>query len=88
VQKIDSSLLKVLVFKNGDLFFLANFVEVIHVELADKGGKFTMLKVLGEYLFHEFLLVFNYEAVAFICPLDNTAISLILNEGNITSRIL
>lgn len=78
VQEIDSALLKIFVFENGDLFFLTNFVEVVHVELANEGGKFAMLKVLGENLFHEFLLVLDNEAVPFIRPLHDDTIPLIL----------
>ena len=71
-------------FKNGDLLFLSNFVEVIHVELADEGGKFAVLEIFGEYLLHKLLLVLDDEAVAFIRPLHNVAIPFILTHERVT----
>lgn len=64
--------------KYGDLFFFPNFVEVIHVELPDKRRKLAMFEVLGQYLFGEFILVFDNEAVALVSPLHNIAIPFIL----------
>lgn len=65
-------------FKNWNLFFFSYFMEVIHIELPNKRGKFAVLKIFGKYLFHKFVLIFDNEAIAFISPLHNTAISLIL----------
>ncbi len=36
-EEVDAAFAEVLVLEDGDLFLFANFVEVVHVELAHKG---------------------------------------------------
>lgn len=38
-------MVRVLVFKNRDLFFLPNFMEIVHVELTNKGRKLVVFEI-------------------------------------------
>lgn len=66
--------------EDGNLFFFADFVEVVHVELADEGGEFFVFEVLREDLIFEELFVFDYEAAAVVSPLDDVTVALILKD--------
>jgi hypothetical protein len=46
-------------------------VEVVHVELADKGGKVVVLEVPGEDLVGELSWLLHNEAVSFSVPADD-----------------
>lgn len=37
-------------FEDGDLFLFADFMKIVHVELANEGRKFIMLEILGQDL--------------------------------------
>ena len=47
---------------------VASFVEVVHVELPDKGRKVTVLEELVENFVGEFVGLFNNEAISFFIP--------------------
>ena len=47
---------------------VASFVEVVHVELPDKGRKVTMLEELVENFVSKFVGLFNNETISFFIP--------------------
>ena len=59
---------------------LPNFMEIIHVELSNKGGIMAVLKVMREYKFGKDFLVGNNETNAIGCPSNSLHIFLILNK--------
>ena len=67
-----------LMFENGYLFFLANFMEIVHVELSHERWKFFMLKIFREYLVFEHIFIFNYKTVPIVCPFNDMTILTLL----------
>lgn len=71
-QEVLFALQKVWVFEN---LLVASFdfglVKVVHVKLADEGGKVVVLKVLRQDLIAELLRLLDHEAITFFCPSDN-----------------
>ena len=61
-------------FKNTNLktssIHIHNLVEVVHVELAYKGGHVGVLVVVGQHGAGELGLVFDSEGASFFCPAD------------------
>ena len=88
VELVHAVLLEVLVLEDGDFLFFANFMEVIHVELAHERRELAVLEVFGQDLPRELLLVLHDEAVALVRPLHDAAVPFVLNLGPHTSRIL
>ena len=62
----------------------AFFAEPIHVELADKGREVGMLKVEGQNLGREAIVIKNEEADAVLIPVEDVLIKLILDKGGNT----
>ena len=59
------------VFKDALVLFIANFVEVIHVELPDEGGEVAVSEVDGKDLLFEAIDVDNGEVGSFVVPSDD-----------------
>lgn len=79
VEEIGSPFLEITMLEYGDLFLFSNFVEIVHVELPNKGWELAMLKIFGQNLFRKFLLVFHNEAVALVSPFHNICNSFVLD---------
>ena len=62
-------------FKNGNIFFLANLMEVIHIELPHKGSKLTMLKIQWQDVIFEEIFVFNDETLSTLHPVYDVTIA-------------
>lgn len=72
---------KVWMFEN---LLVASFdfglVKVVHVELADEGGKVVVLEVLWQDLITERLRLLYHEAITFFCPSDNVLSQRIVHD--------
>ena len=55
-------------FEDRYVLFLAYFVEVVHVELADEGGHVGVLVVVGQHGFSEFALVLYDKRASVLTP--------------------
>ena len=64
-----------------------DFVEVIHVELPDKGGVVAVAKVLGKNLVLQLANIFNFEASALLLPLDDVGMLVELSQNGVTWSI-
>ena len=69
------------------VLFVANFVEVVHVELADKGTEVAMSEKDRQNLLLELLHVVNSEVSSFFVPTSCHRVGVILDQGISTSRI-
>ena len=69
-----------LMFKNRDLFFLSNFVEIIHIQLSHKRWKFFMFKILRKNLIFKKIFILDNKATSSLSPLDNMWIPPILKN--------
>jgi hypothetical protein len=58
------------VFKNVLVLLVADFVEIIHVELADEGGEISVAEVNGEDFLLEAVHIEDGEVGAFLVPED------------------
>lgn len=88
MEQIKTPHFEISMFKNGYLFFLPNFVEIVHIKLPNKWWKFAMLEELGQYFSRKPLFILDNETVTLVCPLHNVTVSLILNNHKDTSKIL
>lgn len=57
-----------------------HFVKVIFVQLSNKTGKIAVLEMLWQYVFREFFILQNDEAVSLVSPSHNTLIGRILQH--------
>jgi hypothetical protein len=49
-------------------------MEIIHIELTDKRGEFSMFEIFGQDLILKQIFILNNEAVSLISPFDNMTI--------------
>ena len=73
--------------KNVFILFIADFVEIIHIELANKRGEVTMSKVNGQNLLLKSLHIQNSEIGALFVPCNNARMLIALNRLSVTYRI-
>lgn len=64
-------------FEDGNLFFFANFVEIVHVELAYERRKLFVFEIFREDLVFKEILMLDDEAGAIVSPLDYMAVPFI-----------
>lgn len=67
-------------FEDWDFLFLADFVEIVHIELSYEGRKLLMFEILGQNLILKEILVFYDKAIAIISPLNDMTILLVLQN--------
>ena len=53
------------------VLFISDLVEIIHVELADKGGEVAVPEVDGKYLFLEAIDIKDCKVGSFLVPGDD-----------------
>lgn len=66
---------------------VADFVEIVHVELPDEGGEVFVAKVDGQDLLFEALHVQDGEVGAVFTPADYVGVDVVLSGDGRTSRI-
>lgn len=69
------------------VLFVADLMEVIHVELSNKGAEVAVPKVDGQDLLLEALDVEDGKVGAVLVPGSDGAVGIILSHGGSTSRI-
>ena len=74
--------------ENVFILLIANFVEVIHVELADEGGEAVVPEVFGEDDFFYLLLVEDANAPLLCVPVDHLRVLFGLIAMRVTLRML
>lgn len=65
-------------FKNAFIAVISDFVEVIHVELPDKGAEISVSEMHRKNLLLEFFHIDNDEAVSLFTPADDFFILMVL----------
>jgi hypothetical protein len=75
------------VLENVLILFVAYFVEIIHVELADEGGEVAVSEVHRQDLLLEPLHLQNREVRALLVPDHDIGVGIVLNGVSSTSRI-
>lgn len=64
----------------GYFLFLSDFVEIVHIELPDKGGELFVFEILGKDLVFKAFFVFDDKGVALVGPLDDVGVDWILQN--------
>ncbi len=74
--------------KDGAVVAEMDLVEVIHVELSDKGGEAVVPEILGQDDFLQLLLVQYADALGLAVPVDDARVLLRLSHPILTLRML
>lgn len=72
---------ELLVLKYAEVGFVADFVEVIHVELPHEGGEVAVPEIDGQHLLLELLDVLDDEGSAILVPTSDVGELVILNRN-------
>ena len=66
--------------KDRNFLFVADLVEVVHVELPDKRRELLMFEIFGKNFILKQFLILNDEAISVISPLDNMTILFLFKD--------
>lgn len=66
--------------EDRNLLFLANLVEIIHIELPNKRRELLMFEIFGKNLILKQILILHNEAISVISPLDDMTVLFFLKD--------
>ena len=68
-------------FENIFVLLISDLVEIVHVQLANKGRKIAVSKVNGEDFLLKFLNIDDNEVGSFLIPCDNVLVLIVLRKN-------
>ena len=73
--------------KDAFILFISNFVEIVHVELSNKGGEISMPEVDRQNFLFKTVKIQDSKVGSFFIPYNNIWVAFVLHDVKVTSSI-